>query len=109
MKMVFEDLVPGVKHRDNSNSSTQAAFTKLQQRFADRLEQKTQNGFLMRENQAVKFMGQGENQVKVSHGQKLGGLFFQPSGFSQRLTLRAVAVAAGVVSRALKAARIAAL
>src|SRR5713226_6391741 len=47
--------------------------------------------------------------MKISHWQKLSGLFFQPPGFSQGLALGAVAVAAGVVSWALKAARIAAI
>src|SRR5687768_2713071 len=54
-------------------------------------------------------MGQSENQMKAFHRQKLGSLFFQPPSFRQTLALGTVAVAAGVVSRALKATRIAAI
>ena len=47
--------------------------------------------------------------MEVSYRQKLRSLFFQPLGLGQRLALRAVAIAAGVISRALKTARIAAI
>ena len=107
--MVFERLVPGVKHRDDSHCSFKTSAAELEQRFADRFEQEIQDDLLVGENQPVKFMGQGKHQMEVPYRQKLGGLFFQPAGFSQGLALRAVSVAAGVVSRALKATRIAAI
>ena len=63
----------------------------------------------MGQDQPVKLMGQGKNQVKVSHRQKLRGLLLQPPGLGQRLAFGTVAVTAGVVGRALKAAGIAAI
>ncbi len=107
--MIFERLVPGMKDGDNSKSPAQTAFAKLQQRFTDGFKQKTQDDLFVSENQSVKFMGQSEDQMKVSHRQKLSGLFFQPPSFRQRLALGTVAVTAGVISRALKAARVAAI
>jgi hypothetical protein len=56
MKMIFERLIPGVQDRNNSNRSTQTAFAKLDKRFTDRFEQKTQDGFLVGENEPVKFV-----------------------------------------------------
>jgi hypothetical protein len=109
MKMVLERLVPGVQYGDNPKGSAQTASAKLDQRLADRFKQKSQDDPLVGKDQAVELMGQGENQVKVSHRQKLGGLFFQPPSFCQGLALGTVAVAAGVVNRALKIARIAAI
>src|SRR6266550_8175419 len=47
--------------------------------------------------------------MKVPHRQKLRGLLFQPPSLSQGLALGTVAVTAGVISRALKAARVAAI
>jgi hypothetical protein len=61
------------------------------------------------EDQAVENVGQGENKMKISHGQKLRGLLLQPPGFSQGLAFRTVAVKAGVISRVLKAASVALL
>jgi hypothetical protein len=89
--------------------TAKAPLTKLKQRFTDRFEQKSQDNFLVGENQPIQFMRQGKNQMKVSHRQKLGSLFFQPPGFSHTLAFRAVAVTAGIVSWTLKAARIAAI
>lgn len=109
MKMVFERLVPGVQYGDNPKGSAQTASAKLDQRFADRFKQKSQDDPLVGKDQAVELMRQGENQMKVSHRQKLGGLFFKPPSFGQGLALGTVAVAAGVVNRALKIARIAAV
>ena len=47
--------------------------------------------------------------MKVPYRQKLQGLFFQPPSFAQGLALGAVAIAAGVIARALKTARVASL
>jgi hypothetical protein len=60
-------------------------------------------GFLIDEDEPVEFMGQSEDQMKVSHRQEFQFSFFQPARFGQGLTLGAVAVSAGVIGRALKA------
>lgn len=67
MKMVFERLVPGVQYGDNPKGSAQTASAKLDQRFADRFKQKSQDDPLVGKDQAVELMRQGENQMKVSH------------------------------------------
>ena len=54
-------------------------------------------------------MGQGKDEMEVSHRQKLRGLLLQPLGFGQGLTFGAVAVTAGVIGRVLKAASVALL
>ena len=45
-------------------------------------------------------MGQGEDDVEVVDGEKVGAPRFEPVRLSQCLTLRAVTVAAGVVDGA---------
>ena len=109
MKMIFEGLVPGVQHGDDPKGSLKTSLAKLQQRFTDGFKQKTQANLFVGQDQPVKFMGQGKHQMEVPHRQKLRGLFLQPPGFGQRLAFGTVAVTAGVISRALKAARIAAI
>ena len=74
--MVFKRLVPGVQDGDHSKGTAQTAFTKIEQCFTDRFKQKIQDDLLVGEDQAVEFMRQGKNQMKVSHRQKLSSLFF---------------------------------
>jgi hypothetical protein len=47
--------------------------------------------------------------MEISHRQKFRGLLFQPLDFGQRLAFGTVAVAAGVIGRALKAANVASI
>ncbi len=44
-------------------------------------------------------MGQGEDQMEIGHRQELGRACLDPALLGQRLAFRAVAVAAGVVTR----------
>ncbi len=41
---------------------------------------------------------QGENHIKIRDRQKPGSMFFEPFRFGERLTLRAVPIAAGIVA-----------
>jgi hypothetical protein len=109
MKMILEGLIPGVQDGDDAQGSTEATSAKLKQRFTDGFKKNPEHDLLIGEDQAVEIMRQGENQMKVSHRQKLTGLFFQPPGFAQGLAFGAVAVTAGVISRTFKAAHIAAI
>ena len=109
MKMIFERLIPGMKHSGNPQSSAQTSLAKLKERFADGFEQKSQQNLFVGENQTIKFVGQGEDQMEISHRQKLRGLPLQPLGFGQGLAFGAVAVTAGVISRVLKTASVALL
>ncbi len=60
----------------------------------------------MGQDQTVEKVRQGEDQMEVSHRQKLGALLLKPVGLGQRLAFGAVAVTAGVVARMLKAASV---
>ena len=109
MKMILKGLVPGVQHSNDTDGSLKTCLAKLQQGFTDSFKQKTQANLFVGEDQAVKFVWQGKHQMEVSHRQKLRGLFLQPPGFGQGLAFGTVAVTAGVVSRALKTARLASI
>jgi hypothetical protein len=67
------------------------------QRLARRPEQDVVNDSLVLKRDRRQTLGQGEHHVKVRRRQKLRALLVQPLGFRQRLTLRAMAVAARVV------------
>ena len=41
MKMVIEDLIPGMKHGDNPERCAKAPLAKLQERFTDGFKQKS--------------------------------------------------------------------
>ena len=41
MKMVIEDLIPGMKHSDDPHRSFKAPLAKLQERFTDGFKQKS--------------------------------------------------------------------
>ena len=107
--MIFESLIPGVKHGDDPDGSLKTRAAKLQQGLTDGFKEKAQANLFVGEDQTVKFVRQGKHQMEVSHRQKLRGLFFQPLGLGQGLALGAVAVTAGVISRVLKAASVALL
>ena len=83
MKMILKGLIPGVQDGDDAKGSAKTASAKLQKRFTDGLEQKSQENFFIGQNQTVQFMGSSEDQVIVAHGQKLRGLLLQPPGFGQ--------------------------
>src|SRR4029450_7402271 len=92
MKMIFERLIPGVQNRDDAQRSAQSALAKLQERFTDGFKQQSKENLFVGEDQAVEFMRQSEDQMEVSHRQKLGGLLVKPFGLSQGLRLGAVGV-----------------
>ena len=107
--MVLELLIPGVQHRDETDLSAQTPLAKLKQCFADGFKEQAEENLFVGENQAVEKVRQGEDQMEVSHRQKLSGLLLKPLGLGQRLALGAVAVTAGVISRVLKATSVALL
>jgi hypothetical protein len=41
MKMIFESLIPGMKHGGNSHRCAKAPLAKLKQRFTDGFKQKS--------------------------------------------------------------------
>jgi len=70
-------------------------LAKLQQRFTDRVKKKSQENLFVGQDQSVKLMGQGKDQMEVPHRQKLSGLLLKPPGFSQGLAFGTMAVTAG--------------
>ena len=109
VKMVVESLIPGVQHGDDPHRSTKACSAKLKQRFTDGFKQQAEQNFFVGQDHTVEEVGQGKHQMKIAHRQKLGTLLLKPLGLGQGLALGTVAVAAGVVARVLKAARVALL
>jgi hypothetical protein len=85
MEMVFERLIPGMQDGDDPDGSLQTGAAKLQQGLTDGFKEQAEENLFVGENQAVENVGQGKHQVKISHRQKLRGLFLQPLGFGQRL------------------------
>ena len=81
--MVLELLIPGVQHRDETDLSGQTPVAELQQRLTDGFKEQAEENLFVGKDQAVEKVRQGEHQMKVSHRQKLRGLFPQPLGFSQ--------------------------
>lgn len=90
--MIFKRLIPGVQDGDDAQGSTEATSAKLKQRFTNGFKKNPEHDLLVGEDQAVEIIRQGENQMKISHRQKLSGLLFQPPGFAQGLAFGAVAV-----------------
>ena len=109
VKMVFEGLVPGMQHGDDSDSSLKTRAAKLKERFADGFKQNSEQNLFVGEDQAVENVRQGKDHMEIAHRQELRGLLLKPLGFGQRLALGAVAVTAGVIARVLKATSVALL
>ncbi len=111
VQVLGERLAPGVQHqgcRDLAAKPTRV-LTELEERCRDALEQQRVEHPGIALCQGVQFMGQRKHQMKVRHRQKLGAPGSEPAFLGERLALRAVPVAAGVVVVAKPPARIAAL
>jgi hypothetical protein len=67
MKMIFECLVPSVQYGDDPDGPLKASLAKLQQRFTDGFKEEAEHNFLVGEDQPIQFMGQGEDDMEISH------------------------------------------
>src|SRR5437764_1450894 len=56
VKMVFEGLVPGVQHSDDSHRSFKTSTAKLKQRFTDGFKEKTEQNLFVGQDQAIQFV-----------------------------------------------------
>ena len=81
----------------------------LAQSLRHAVEQDFENRRLIAQDERVELMGQGEYDMEISDGQQLGGSRLKPLCFGERLTLGAMAVAAGIVGLPLETAIAAAL
>ena len=104
--MKSEVLSPGVENGEESDVCAEmygVGGDGLQSGGAG-LKQEVVEHFLVVQRQRVESLRDGEDDVKVLHGQQFGSTPLQPLRPCQILTLGAVAVAAGVVTDALMSA-----
>jgi len=102
MRMVVEVLSPGMEHGDGADLGAQmpGIGSNQAQGVGGRLEQQPIDELLAVKGDLTKPGRQGEDQMKIGHRQQLGLALDQPLDGRCPLTLRAVPVAAGIVSDA---------
>ena len=102
MRMVVEVLSPGMEHGDGADLGAQmpGIGSNQAQGVGGRLEQQPIDELLAVKGDLTKRGRQGEDQMKIGHRQQLGLALDQPLDGRCPLTLRAVPVAAGIVSDA---------
>jgi len=108
--VIEELLVPGVENGGEADSSSEPTLgigAELVKGVGNRLEEDIEDDLLVAQSDGVELVGKGEDGVMILHGEKFGAPRFEPLGLRQRLTLWAMAVAAGVIGVALEAAVIA--
>lgn len=109
VRVRLQPLPPGVQHREEADLGAEVAGIggDPPQRLGGGLEEQAIDGTLVLERQRREPIGQGEDDVEVLDGQELVEALLQPPLLGQRLALRTVPVAAGVVGVAQLAAAIA--
>jgi hypothetical protein len=101
MQMLTEILAPGVEHHRDPDLAPEPLGipTEGLQGLRGRLKQEGIDYLRISLGERVDLMGQGEDQMEIGHRQELGRARLDPALLGQRLALRAVAVAAGVITR----------
>ena len=104
MQMLAEVLAPGVEHhRDPDLAPDPLGIpTEGLQGVRGRLKQEAVDHLRISLAERVELMGQGEDQMEIGHRQEFCGACLDPALLGQRLAFRAVAVAAGVITRDLR-------
>ena len=102
MRMVGQRRAPGVQHGGEADARAQmlGVGRYREQRLGRGLEQQVVDDGLVGERQGADLRRQGEDDVIVGNRQKLRLAFFEPLPRRRALTLRAMAVAAGIVGDA---------
>ena len=97
--MVKELLVPGMKYLYDTGDSTKIFFVcrQFQKRFGTTFVQETIKKFLVAVDQGIEFMGQGKDYVEVSGVNDFRPASVYPDFLKDSLTVRTVAVSAGIV------------
>jgi len=100
VQVLPEILAPGVQHQGSGDLPTEPTriLAELEQRVGGGLEQEAVDRSRIGLCQHIQRVRQGEHQVEVRHRQQLGPPGSQPTFLGQRLALRAMPVAAGVVA-----------
>ncbi len=106
VRMMVQVLAPGMKHRDEADLGAEMLGVggDAAQRLGGGPEQERVNHRLVLEGDLGHRRRQSEHDVEIRHWQQLGLARHQPFGARLALALRAMPVAAGVVSAADEAA-----
>jgi hypothetical protein len=106
MEVVAQSLVPGVKDGEETDLAVQVSPAEIGQGLRNGLEEDVEEDLLVDEHKGIELVRKGENQMEIRGGYKVGLLSIEPIVGGACAALGAVAVAAGVVARALEAAMI---
>ena len=111
MHMAPQVLLPGMQHQRESGRPTQPARVgrKLGERRRDRAEEHLVERPWTLPDESIQIVWQGEYKVEVRHRQHLALARGKPCLLGARLAQRAMAVAAGVIEVACRAAGVAGL
>ena len=101
MQMLAEVLAPGVEHHRGPDLAPEplGISTEGLQGLRGRLKQEVIDHPWVSLGKRVDLVGEGEDQMEIGHRQELCTAGLDPALLRQRLALRAMAVAAGVVTR----------
>src|SRR3984893_2243135 len=99
VRVMFEFLIPGVEHTEETDLGAEmlGIASDLEEGFGTGLQQQMVQDFLVLQSERRQLMGQGEDNMNVTRRQKFLATCFKPTVASVGLTLGAVPVAAAVV------------
>ena len=92
-------LTPGMEHGEEADGCAQESGVRgsFQQTLRCGTEQDGVDLFLILKRQSADLIGQSEHDVEIGDWEKVGLPLLEPSGTGRGLTLRAMAIAAGVI------------
>jgi hypothetical protein len=99
MRMKLELLVPGVKHSEEADLSSEMSgvASDFEKSFCAGTKQQTIDHFFILQSQRSQLRRQSEDDMNVRHGQQFAAPCLDPAFASARLTLWAMAIATTVV------------
>ena len=100
MGVIDQGLSPGMKDGQDACLGMEIflLFSQLQQALTGRVEEQIVAQFFIGPDQGMKLMGQGEDQMKMLHGQEFCLASFEPAFFDQTLAFGTMPIAAGVIT-----------
>jgi hypothetical protein len=101
--MMPQSLTPSVQHGQEANLGAQVFRVSgyRAQGLGGGGEEQVVNNSLVLQRQRRKLLWQGKHHMEILHWQEVSQARFEPAGFRQRLTLRAMTIATRVVRDAL--------
>src|SRR6266436_9412627 len=99
MRVMFEFLIPSVKHTEEADLGAEmfGIASDFEEGCGTGLQQQMVQNFLVLQGERRQLMGQGEDNMNVTRRQKFLATCLEPPVASVGLTLRAVPIAAAVV------------